>query len=387
MDNMNIKASDDDHSDMDNMDIKSGNEDHVEKKLCSSCQQEIKVGATVCHHCQRSQNKLIGYITHIATSTALIMVIIAGFQVWISVLQMRETKEKRVEANRVLAKAEEVLSTASEKSEKVISDANEVLRVAKNESEQAIREAKTVLENSTRQTSEAVQMAKEAKEQIFKSIAAVNEQIENMDKGIEDTEKDFKKKYSEINESIKKLKVELAKELEMLETRNELVLLADKAIGDGDRESFNKLRTIMKNSSDEDFGKKMAATSELLRVKDFYIGGTRIKNVKFPYTNAQNEAVKDEEIPTRVLIDSLLNSTNWGYRDKAAVLLKNRKEKKVPEALLKAMKTDSNLDVLRDCILSFSNITGYKKGDVLEYEPIIRWWYLNEKEVLDGLAD
>ncbi len=49
---------------------------------CVRCKKEIEPDANVCHHCGKHQNNTIYYINQFATFTALIMVIIAGAQVY-----------------------------------------------------------------------------------------------------------------------------------------------------------------------------------------------------------------------------------------------------------------------------------------------------------------
>ena len=352
---------------------------------CVRCKKEIEPDANVCHHCGKHQNDIIYYINQFATFTALVMVIIAGAQVYVNILQMRETRGKRVEAQHVLEEARGVLTHSLEETEKIRTHAKNVLNDAKSETENAIKEAQQALKDSKAQTSETRRVAKKAEKEISDTINYVNREIEKLNDGIQKTEHEFKAKFGDITNNIEIVKNELSKEVDILKKRNELILLADKAIGDGCRESYEKLEAMIVNGKGEAKEINVAALSELLRVKTFYIGVTRIKTIELQYKEKDGNLQKDNDISTEVLARTLINSKDWRYRTKAAQLLRQRKEEIVISALIKAMISDKRLDVIKECINSFSAITGYKKADVLKHKPLLIWWAQNKGNVLKDL--
>lgn len=124
---------------------------------------------------------------------------------------------------------------------------------------------------------------------------------------------------------------------------------------------------------------KIFAVAEILRVKGFYISGTRIKGISLSYTAPDGSKKTDAEIPTHILI-SFLSNSNWPLRANAAELLANRSEKGVPEALIKAFD-DSNLDVRKIALDSFERITGFTRIDVFDFPRAKEWYAKNASEV------
>jgi len=99
------------------------------------------------------------------------------------------------------------------------------------------------------------------------------------------------------------------------------------------------------------------------------------------------EIIDPVKLSTLELLGMLLNNDNFFVRGRAAHELGNRKEKSVPDILIKVMKNDDNLDVTRASILSFEQITGYKETDVLIYDKLIEWWENNKEDVGKKLKD
>ena len=176
----------------------------------------------------------------------------------------------------------------------------------------------------------------------------------------------------------------LANEIEILQGRNKLVQLADSAIAEGNRSAFEELENISKDLTKDKLSK--VARAEMLRVKKFYVGMSRIQGVDLALTDTEGNKIENEEIPTDALISGLLNKdVDWQLRAKAAELLKKCKEKKVPEKLLKAIQEDSNLDVVKTSLESFEAVTGFKSTDVFSYELVEKWWSENKEEVFKKL--
>jgi len=70
--------------------------------LCKYCKQGINTGSIVCHHCGKDQRLFIGTIQFIISSTALVMVVIAGFQTYLAYTQLQDTKRKEEAADKAL---------------------------------------------------------------------------------------------------------------------------------------------------------------------------------------------------------------------------------------------------------------------------------------------
>lgn len=204
---------------------------------------------------------------------------------------------------------------------------------------------------------------------IQKATSTVNQKIDLFDKDLQE----FNNTYSL---ELKKI----AKEVEYIKNRNMLLKLGDKAIAEADAESFEKLYNIYESTSDEDL--KLFALSEIFRIKLNFINTTRIKGLEITYTNPETgKSFKNSDIPTEHLIQILKYNPTWEYRAKASELLKERKEKQVPEALLNTLKNDKNLEVRAKAMISFEIITGFKSNDVFLYPPAEDWWNKNKKDI------
>ncbi|MFA5090294.1 MAG: HEAT repeat domain-containing protein [Candidatus Omnitrophota bacterium] len=185
--------------------------------------------------------------------------------------------------------------------------------------------------------------------------------------------KNFKDKYDSELEK-------LVKEVDYIKNRNNVLKLGDETIATGDAASFEKLDNIYKSSSDNDI--KMTALSEIFRIKSHFATMTRIKGVEIKYTDDKSgKEFTEKDIPTGVLIQGLKEAQPWQYRARIAELLKEKKEKQVPEALLNALRNDDNLEVRKKAMDSFEAITNFKSRDVFNYDSAKEWWEKNKQEV------
>jgi len=210
---------------------------------------------------------------------------------------------------------------------------------------------------------------------IQKAILSVNEKILFFEKDLEE----FKEKY---DLQLKKL----AQEVNYLKNRNEVLKLSDEAIATGDATPFEQLQNIYDSSADEHI--KKSALSEILRVKNHFATMTRIKGVNVRYTDPKTgKEFTDSEIPTEALIQGLRERAPWQIRARTAQLLKERKEKQVPEALLDSVKNDEKLEVRKEALNSFESITGFSSRDVFDYTAAKKWWEGNKQNVQGGLKD
>lgn len=210
---------------------------------------------------------------------------------------------------------------------------------------------------------------------IQKATSSINQKIESFEKDLQE----FKDKY---DSELKKL----AKEVEYLKNRNVVLKLSDQAIATGDAAPFEELENIYDTSTDNDI--KMIALSEVFRVKSHFATMTRIKGITVKYSEPRTgKEFAENEIPTEALIQGLKEAEPWQYRARIAELIKSRKEKKVPEALLGAIKNDKKLEVRKKAIDSFESITGFTSRDVFKYNPVKEWWEQNKKNVEKDLRD
>jgi hypothetical protein len=210
---------------------------------------------------------------------------------------------------------------------------------------------------------------------IQKATTSINHKIESFDKDLQE----FKKEYdSELRT--------LSKEVEYLKNRNIVLKLGDKSIATGNSTSFEELENIYNKSTDHDI--KMVALSEALRIKNHFATMTRIKGVSISYTHgATQKKFIEKNIPTEALIIQLKKDKKWQSRARIAVLLKDRKEKQVPDALLDAIKNDKKLEVRKEALRSFEAITGFTSRDVFKNNPATEWWVIFKKDIEKDLKE
>jgi hypothetical protein len=211
------------------------------------------------------------------------------------------------------------------------------------------------------------------------AIKVANQSVSEKLISFENSLQEFKDTY---DIELKKLTVEV----EFLKSRNEIMKLGDEAIANRDAISFEKLERIMISS--KDIYIKQSALSEILRVKNFISSGTSIRGVDVTYLDPNTGSIlKNDKIPTSVLINGLIKNKSDQERAKIAQLLNKRKEKQVPEVLLNAIKNDKDLEVRKEAMDSFEAVTGFKSTDVLMYDPAIKWWNENKAKVESNLKD
>jgi hypothetical protein len=180
-------------------------------------------------------------------------------------------------------------------------------------------------------------------------------------------------------------------ELAILRERNRLMQLYDRAVNEADRKALEELMKIQ----DEPTNPLAAlAGSLVLQVKNFYLFGTRLGDYQLVI---HRFGLSDIELPSAAhspesysvddLISGLRHDEDWHARAKCADLLGSRKVKSVPDELLRAAKTDKNLEVVRNALRSFCEVTGYTKPDVFAYQPAENWWREHMDDVNAKLSD
>jgi len=360
------------------MDIKAGRiVQATQTTLCKDCKQEINPEAKKCHHCGKYQKLRWVFRGHfpliISVSISIITLLylykqvnIASEQTNIARIQVEETRAKRIEASEVLKKVNEVRADA----QSVLQSANEALK----KSDSVLKKSKAEVNKVNTKVNN-----------IYQKVSDVDQKIQRAEKSLNT----FTKRQNMLSEDVDKIKTELTAEVKRLKERNEIIALEDNAISNGDTASYEELKRRLllfknityKSSNDSKYVKELfdATLSSILRVKSFYISGTRVKTLEIYYLKTKDIKLMNNKIPTEHLIKYLLKHSDWQWRTKAAGLLRARKEKGVPDALLKGMG-DARLDVRRASIKSFVALTGHDNPDALDYDKLIEWWNEHKEE-------
>jgi|GEM_PF-3231487 len=170
--------------------------------------------------------------------------------------------------------------------------------------------------------------------------------------------------------------LEIEEQLRILKERTRLTALADESIAEGSRAAYTELVEYLKEGMESGGSLLHASRTEMLRVKFFYAGGNRLGPYRLPVKELFGDPdLQDEaDLGTRQVI-GLLRSTehDWPVRMRAAVLLGGRSNSQVNEALVQAIQSEPHLDVLRECVYSFQENTGYR-GDFFDVESLTYWW-------------
>ena len=177
-------------------------------------------------------------------------------------------------------------------------------------------------------------------------------------------------------------------ELDYLRQRNELISLGDLAIHNADRQSLDKLISIREKNADPRL--QSGAASEILRVKLAYMNGLRRGSQSIPIGQLFPEYDVDNEVDlnTEQLI-SLLDDLEAvdAHRVRAAYLLADKRNGKAATALVNVVANDSNLDVVREAAMTFSEMTGFRNEDLLDANSLVNWWEKNSGKVLPDLKN
>ena len=163
-------------------------------------------------------------------------------------------------------------------------------------------------------------------------------------------------------------------ELVLLKERNRLTSLADDAIATAARGPYEQLWEAVKDPRMVNL--VHGARAEILRVQQFYLSGSRLSKYEIPVAevfpatpNLRDVQLSDDQLIT-LLSDPKLA---WQNRLRASWLLGQRKSEKAAEALVKAVKEDQNLDVVKEATFSFEQMTGYR-ASLFEAKALEAWW-------------
>jgi hypothetical protein len=191
----------------------------------------------------------------------------------------------------------------------------------------------------------------------------------------------------------------LSQKIAFLELQNDLPILRDKAISQGDRGALEEILRIAQTTPEDSPVKQLAW--------EYYVGVVRslpshYHSSPFLVVKLEDGTLKKEwEIPTLRLITSL-SDPDWNVRARAATLLGGRAEKGIPDILLQAARSDKNLRVIGNALISFGYITGRVARpiaaghdaisqtefvEMFDIDKLEQWWQEHSEEVNERLAD
>ncbi|MED5585158.1 MAG: hypothetical protein VYB61_02285 [Verrucomicrobiota bacterium] len=175
---------------------------------------------------------------------------------------------------------------------------------------------------------------------------------------------------------------EVRAEFEYLGERNRFIRLADAAILNADRSAFDEL---LKRAAEVKEGElRNGAIAEINRVRFAYLNGLRSSGFALPVGELfPSLRGKDEmELQTDQLVKVLVNRSGAAeHRARAAYLLADHRHIIAVNALVDAVASDSNLDVVREASLTFSEMTGYRSEQLLDAPGLVDWWQKNSSVV------
>lgn len=341
-------------------------------KECNQCREEIRSDAHVCYHCGSKQSRFWGWLAIVP----MIMVTIAAVQVLLAFKEKIETSQMLKEVEIIKSKADATLEIVEER-ERFLSKRLEDVSTNIDSLDQRLEQTIQDITKKQEKLSGTIEGYRNtAQRHIADVVKSVNRQADNSRKRLKKTESDFKSKQKELNSQLLSLRKELSIQLDKLLWRDEITSLADEAISYGYRSSYENLNAILKEI--KEVNKKRIVIANILRIKAFYITAARYSGTVLNYKNVSLDL---KDLSTLILTKLLLTDKPISVRVRAATYLRRRREKGVPDALIKAMKEDDRLDVVSASIRSFAKVTGYHAHDALEYKKLIKWWEKNKGEV------
>jgi hypothetical protein len=198
----------------------------------------------------------------------------------------------------------------------------------------------------------------------------------------------------------------VSEEIEPLKLQSILPFIRDKALNHNDREAFDQIIRIAK-AAPENSPLKNSAIGEIRNFINQVTGLSEAQFIgKFVSSSLLGESgfglrKDDSKIPTDQLI-VYLSDSDFKVRARAALLLRNRIEKGVPDSLLQVARTDKHLMVAYYALTSFGYITkrldrpiqaGQKPItlelliEIFDIDKLEQWWKERYVEVNEQLAD
>jgi hypothetical protein len=216
------------------------------------------------------------------------------------------------------------------------------------------------------------------------SIKAFQQKLEtseaNLDKRLKEFDNTITKNEKQSASDVETLRTEVSR----LQKRNNLTALGDKAISEGDVESYHQLENFVNEHSDgED---KNAALSELFRVFEAYSpmsGVSRTAGVTIDASKINPKKTKEEELEVNEVLP-LLRGEDFMTRTKGAEFISKRGKQgsyKTAEAIVEALKKETNLEALKALDLAFQTVTRRPVGGKLDKRELLQWWEENKERL------
>ena len=290
--------------------------------------------------------------------------------------------------NYLKTRTQEAIDQGAEQIRKRIDAEFQTVRIRDLMTEVAENEARGLLHEEVKPEVDAL------KKQMAQEMGSVQrqsqERLSSFEQSLQEAESRYQEDYKTLSARLEQrvqgaevLSEELAEQVNKLTERNRLTELADDAILTGNRSAYDELQRISRASpSDAPIAK--AAKTEVFRLKIAYLAGSRIEGTQL---RQDGKPVEPSDLNTCQLLEVLSSSAGWRARAVGAKELGNRKEKDVPESLLKAIQQDTNLSVVKHAVESFRAITRYRAPDVFGVPQVVDWWKQNSHEVEDNLED
>ncbi len=171
------------------------------------------------------------------------------------------------------------------------------------------------------------------------------------------------------------------RELQILKERNRLTACADEAIATGMRAPYDRLWEALDDPALAHL--VHAARTEILRVQNAYLSGSRLASFDIPVGAyfPEDSGLADTQLPDAKIIKLLGDPANpWEVRMKAANLLGARHSVEAGDALARAVRSDPNLDVVKEATFSFDQMTGFH-CQLFDGETVERWWKEHRAQV------
>jgi len=118
-------------------------------------------------------------------------------------------------------------------------------------------------------------------------------------------------------------------------------------------------------------------------VKAFWISVSRTAAVTL---NKDGKAIKVPDLKTCEIVREATRNPDWTVRAVLTGALSERRSENVPEALLEIVEKDDNLEVVKDAVVAWSSLTGYRSPDVFGSPHISNWWKENRESFEKSLT-
>lgn len=200
---------------------------------------------------------------------------------------------------------------------------------------------------------------------------------------------EIEEKLKSLDVFIDKFRAEYAGQLSQL--KSELTTIQDfNAVQRLRNDAFNGSALALQeleHSTAGDADLMIAVVAAINDVKAHYVGTSRIRGIELVGAADDGRAAKNEGISTGALL-ALLRDTNWQIRAKSAELLGERKDTRLPGALLALANADSHLEVRRTALRSFCLTSGYDSPDVFGWDRAAEWFAnpTNEKAAIQRMT-